>query len=269
MCKWKPKLGETYYFVTHWLRVSKSSWANWSGEKRLLEEGNCFRTEQEAEAKLEKIKAIFKEHQTTEQKLKLTVGVFDREDCPEWAMYAALNADGKVWFFSNKPSCKAGKWNVDYCGIVVQAITLVDVVYDASDWKNSLVERPWKHKRLPDWVTVGAPYYSTDSQSFRNFTEYDLEDVDGLYQLIKVGIYREARCEVLSTDEIEALIGKVLQHTNGDKALVCSYNKKTNLVYMGHYTVTPEELLCYWTLDGKRCGKMFYWSRSSEAWIKP
>ena len=152
MGKWKPKLGETYYFVTHWLRVSKSSWADWSGEKWLLEEGNCFRTEQEAEAKLEKIKAIFKDQQITEHKSKLTAEIFDREDCPTWARYAAVNADGKVALFSNNPSRGDSQWGVTYYSISVNTVILDDVMYDASDWKNSLIERPKKRKPLTDWV---------------------------------------------------------------------------------------------------------------------
>ena len=211
------------------------------------------------------MKAIFKKQQTTEQKPKLTVEVFDREDCPNWAEWAAVDACGKAFYYESKPRIKYDIWVNKKATKVKQ----IPVSYYSSDYKHSLIERPKKHKPLPDWVTVGAPYYDTSNHSFRNFTEYEIEDTDGLKQLIEFGVYRNARCEVLATDEIEALIGKVLQHTNGDKALVCSYNKKTNLVYMGHYTVTPEELLCYWTLDGKRCGKMFYWSSSCGAWIKP
>lgn len=269
MSKWKPMLGETYYFIDQYLHTAKDIWQDYDCERRLLEVGNCFRTAQEAEAKLEKIKAIFKEHQTAEQKPKLTVEVFDREDCPTWARYAAVNANGKVALFSDDPSRRDSQWGVTYYSSSVHTVILDDVMYDASDWKNSLIERPKKCKRLPDWVYVGSLYYDTTNHGFRNFTDTELEDTDGLKQLIEFGVYRNARCEVLEADEIEALIGKVLQHTNGDKALVCSYNKKANLVYMGHYTVTPEELLCYWTLDGKRCGKMFYWSSSSGTWIKP
>lgn len=272
MNNWEPKLGETYYFVTHWLRVSKSSWASWSGEKRLLEEGNCFRTKQEAEAKLEKIKAIFKDQQITEQnpkltkeKPKLTVEVFDREDCPEWAKWAAVDADGEAFYYSSEPKLDHGVW---ICPTLAR-VEFIPGSYDSKDWKHSLIERPKKCKPLPDWVTVGAPCYDTSNGVFKKLTETDLENIDELKQIIDCGIYREARYDVLSTDKLEALIGKVLQHKSGNKALVCSYKEEANLVYMGHYAVTPEELMTSWTIDGKPCYTMSYRSKNGERWLEP
>lgn len=203
---------------------------------------------------------------------KLTVEVFNREDCPEWGRYATVDENGIAFFHEKKPmphhlSEGRGCWRSPELKGYSRQID--DTIFDSFCWATSLIERPKKHKQLPDWVTVGAPYYDGSNYVFKTFTEHDLEDTDELKQLIEFGIYREVRCEVLATDKLEALIGKVLQHKNGYKALVCSYDAKTNLVYMGHYTVTPEVLKTSWTMDGKPCCKMLYWSHRSGTWIEP
>jgi hypothetical protein len=65
----------------------------------------------------------------SEQLPKLTVEVFDRPDCPEWANYASVNKNGRVIFFEDKnsPGVKA---DIGF--------------FDTSDWQNSLIERPKK-----------------------------------------------------------------------------------------------------------------------------
>ena len=73
---------------------------------------------------------------------RLTVNVFNRPDCPDWARYAAVNADGKAVLFSDEPSRVNDRWGVIWHSTPPQAATLADGPFDASDWKNSLVERP-------------------------------------------------------------------------------------------------------------------------------
>lgn len=67
--------------------------------------------------------------------MKLTVDVFDREDCPEWAEYVAVDEDGTAYFFEREPSIVNDVWGA---GSRFKAIP----VFATSDWKNSLIKRP-------------------------------------------------------------------------------------------------------------------------------
>ena len=71
---------------------------------------------------------------------KLTVDFFGRPDCPEWAKYAAVNADGSVRVFLNQPTTQYKLYWYDPTSYWEQS--LKGDTFDASDWRNSLVKRP-------------------------------------------------------------------------------------------------------------------------------
>lgn len=86
---------------------------------------------------------------------KLTAEVFDRPDCPTWAKYAAVDRDGIACFYDKKPECdNVQMWLRGEKGEYFMAVR--GNQYDASDWQNSLIERP---ATLPDWCKVGAWVY--------------------------------------------------------------------------------------------------------------
>ena len=61
--RWKPKDKQKYYFVilgTH-LEVAWHAWDNDKIDNDLYQSGNCFKTEEEAKAKLEQIKKLLLE----------------------------------------------------------------------------------------------------------------------------------------------------------------------------------------------------------------
>ena len=63
---------------------------------------------------------------------------FDWSICSDWANYVAMDADGKVWEFDNKPAIYTNVWS-----IVTGKVNILDVTYcNASNWHNSLIERP-------------------------------------------------------------------------------------------------------------------------------
>jgi hypothetical protein len=101
---------------------------------------------------------------------KLTTEVFERPDCPEWARYAAVDENGKAYYYDEIPypmetffyNNRAHNWRVDG-------------KFDASGWQNSLIERPVK---LPDWCKVGAWGY------YIPITEYcKIEQIDRSFTL--------------------------------------------------------------------------------------
>ena len=78
----------------------------------------------------------------TERK-KVTIEVFKRKSCPKWARYAAVTPSGAAYYFESKPTVDEhllvwlGPNRVRECGRFGEFGE-----FDASDWKNSLIERP-------------------------------------------------------------------------------------------------------------------------------
>ena len=78
---------------------------------------------------------------------KLTQEVFEREDCPEWAKWAAVDKDGRGWWFEDKPFIPAiptvvgwasSKWKC-------REIPPITAPFDATIWGHSLIEREIKY----------------------------------------------------------------------------------------------------------------------------
>ena len=81
----------------------------------------------------------------TEKRYVLNEKVFELDECPDWAQYAAVDADGEAYWYSTKPSRAGGDW-VDFYGGRIRLIRDGDnaLIFDAADWKHSLIERPRK-----------------------------------------------------------------------------------------------------------------------------
>lgn len=52
--RWRPKLGETYYYTTSTNGIPTADWNDYDVDNSRYDIGNCFETEQEAKAELEK-----------------------------------------------------------------------------------------------------------------------------------------------------------------------------------------------------------------------
>lgn len=53
--RWKPEMEEDYYVISAVLNVIRLTWNDTSFELDLLQKGNCFKTEEEAQAKADQI----------------------------------------------------------------------------------------------------------------------------------------------------------------------------------------------------------------------
>ena len=158
--RWRPKHGEAYYFFDSALNVESELYEDdyvWDTGRITM--GNYFKTEAEAKAAAEKVKALLLSlHEpVTEcnQLPKLTTEVFNRPDCLAWAKYAAVAMGGNVIYFSNKPYPDdiAGVWHGAKKWAFISSETGGTLKCNASDWKDSLIERP---AVLPDWCKVGG-----------------------------------------------------------------------------------------------------------------
>lgn len=80
----------------------------------------------------------------TGKRCVLNERVFDLDNCPAWAQYAAVDADGEAYWYSVKPSRVESDW-VDFYGRI-RLIRDGDnpFIFDATDWQHSLINRPEK-----------------------------------------------------------------------------------------------------------------------------
>ena len=80
----------------------------------------------------------------TEKRYVLNEKVFDLDECPDWAQYAAVDADGEAYWYSAKPSRVESDW-VDFYGRI-RLIRDGDnaLIFDATGWMHSLIGRPKK-----------------------------------------------------------------------------------------------------------------------------
>lgn len=58
--KWKPKMNETYWFITGCNTIIRSLWANTSLDNKYFEIGNCFQSRKEAVTAAERVKKALK-----------------------------------------------------------------------------------------------------------------------------------------------------------------------------------------------------------------
>ncbi len=148
--RWKPENGERYFCVDfgYFGIVCNHCWGILPiCDSKFYEVGNVFKTKEDAEAAAEKVNALLlslHEEQTVtdcNQLPKLTVEVFDRPDCPEWAQYAAVDVQGLAYWYQYSPVAdeRVGGWKKRGTNR-----RLIDGFFDRSDWQNSLIERPTK-----------------------------------------------------------------------------------------------------------------------------
>ena len=112
-----------------------------------------------------------------EQLPKLTVEVFSLSDCPLWAKYAAVDENGKAYWYDEKPMLSAQAWSgtgTHFARQVTHDNTMTRMLYDSSDWRSSLIERH-AEKQLPK-LTVDV--FSLDDCP--DWAQYAALDANGL-----------------------------------------------------------------------------------------
>ena len=276
--RWKPE--DTYYFIDSIGMVGSLKWCDDSADKAYYKIGNCFRTREEAEAASENVKALLlglHEPATECSRLpKLTTEVFNRPDCPKWAKYAAVNANGKVVLFSDIPNCRDNGWSVIWHSTSTQDDILDDVLFDFSDWQNSLIERP---ATLPDWCKVGAIVLKheymeiveiTDNGVKCKYLEATEDGTAGKTSVISTDYLitgYPARLRPYNADEMKALVGKSLKHSTG-VYLVTAFEYKWDQVNIESVWRDSSELAELWTqLDDKPCGVLEHLNDEGE-WVE-
>lgn len=76
----------------------------------------------------------------TEKRYILNERVFDLDVCPDWAQYAAVDADGSAYWFVDKPVISGKCWVRRQTGCPAKCI--LPEAFDTTDWMHSLIKRP-------------------------------------------------------------------------------------------------------------------------------
>ena len=72
--------------------------------------------------------------------------VFELDECPDWAEWAAVDADGKAHWFDSQPRIRAKCWRCQPCSS--SSRICFGWLFDATDWQHSLIERPEKVREV-------------------------------------------------------------------------------------------------------------------------
>lgn len=290
--RWKPNNRKEYFYVNISCADPKSdTWLNTDLDENRWKNGNCFKTKEEAEYAAIKVKDLLLRLQPEVAKLpKLTAEVFDRPDCQEWAKYAAVDKDGTARFHAEEPTLPTvldGEW---WCSTGND--TFITGEFDASDWQNSLIERPKKSvnwdeveeilcnstltfkeikQELPDWCKVGervwsdGDYYEvieTGADWFRTSRNGDT----GLWGANILPQFSQARLRPYNAEEMRGLVGKVISHQL-DAYLCVGFHRGNETVDYGPYRHTEQDLLKTGaTIDGKPCGVLEHFVDGE--WVK-
>lgn len=269
--KWMPKDGETVWCFDCFGCVGAETYCSTYGEEQ-IDFGNCFSTKAEAQAAAEKVKALLlslhSEPVTDCNQLpKLTAKVFDRPDCPDEATFAIVYQNGSAAFmrgnyYDIRPAGKG--WEYSRSSGVYQ-LCEIPGNWDASDWQNSLVERP--AKALPDWCKVGERFWHPEDMAggrYLKITEIrgggvyakEKEDYDPDYLCFDLvrKYSKQARLRPYNADEMRGLAGKVLKHSTGCY-LVTAFENRWDQVQVESVWRDENELVELWTtIDGSPCG---------------
>lgn len=81
----------------------------------------------------------------TEKRYVLNEKVFELDKCPDWAEWAAVDADGTASWYESKPETARSVWiNDGYSCLIVEEDRNSAIAFDATGWMHSLIKRPKK-----------------------------------------------------------------------------------------------------------------------------
>ncbi len=185
---------------------------------------------------------------------KLTAEVFNRPECPEWAQWAAVDESGMAFYYYEKPYERKHTFHS------WDRTKSIDDKFDASDWKNSLIERLEKKETLPDWCKVGEWVWSDGKyhkiiETGQDWIRTAWDDHTGIWGNI-LHQFSQARLRPYNAEEMKALVGKVLSQKSYDfRGLIHYASASGNKIDVSNFTYSSEELIgSDYTIDGKPCG---------------
>lgn len=292
--RWKPNNRKEYFYVNLSCADPKSdTWLNTDIDENRWENGNCFKTKEEAEYAAIKVKELLLSlHPEVATHQKLTAEVFDRPDCPEWAKVAMVNGYGFCLMMDGIPHGSPEDGYIAY-GKKTEVMQTWGVFSLKDDnGKFYYVERPEKRvnwdeieeilcnstltfkeikQELPDWCKEGewvwsdGDYYEvieTGAYWFRT----SRNSYTGLWGANILPQFSQARLRPYNAEEMRVLVGKVIE--NDEYCYVVqSYDKNLCAVKMDIGWVYAWYLVKHgYTIDGNPCGVLEH--LEDGEWVK-
>lgn len=206
---------------------------------------------------------------------KLTVEVFDRPDCPEWAKYAAVDKCGCVRLFSDSPWLSESCWNWSNG----EVRKLFGVKFDASNWQKSRIKRPEKNT-LPEWCKPGAWVWLKSAESYEKITEITCTKIATKYLFWNVEAIGktvfQARLRPWTFEEAPAFLK--CKDKDGELCfapLCFDYVKKDFCYYMNGKNIDSagvrdfrEVAENYTQLNGSHCGVLEHFDPERKEWVR-
>ena len=209
--------------------------------------------------------------------LKLTTDVFNHPDCPEWANWAAVDKTGCAYYYSDSPVCKSAYWEYDYHQPASRYEHRCEIGrFDASDWRNSLIERPCK---LPDWCMVDNICWH---KRCGYFTVTYIDDVSKRVDIRQVedrskgylsfhtvcNEVVQARFRPYKANELKAMVGKSITLRDGSVCLCTAWSEQYNHIILDNKGWTAEKLLnAGYAIGDKPCGVFEHLNEKGE-WVE-
>lgn len=262
--KWTPEEGERYFWVGSDAMAIESEFnINDSCDYTRFQCGNYFRTIEEAQEAAEKFKELLLSlHEVKEEEKpnlpKLTAEVFDRTDCPDWAKFAALGGGGGLTFYEDKPMMSKDEYPKMWIKYD-RWYPVKGTKFDASDWQNSLIER---YAKLPEWVEVGGWVYDPKN-GYGKITRgtvkscyIEFDGGAGDFSPEEFAELKQARLRPYNSDEMKALVGKVIERGPSMHIVTGFENVLDNecMVHVNGYLYSANDLLRLFTIDNATCG---------------
>lgn len=116
--KWKPKICEQYWFIDRDGDVRYHLWTEWDSDNDKYDFGNCFRTQEEAEAAAEKVKALLLSLHEQEDVNSQKTPIFEslqQEDCKKRAFIRPSHTTPDHYRLNPEPIDVIKGWNLGFC----------------------------------------------------------------------------------------------------------------------------------------------------------
>ena len=110
----------------------------------------------------------------TKQLTKLTEAVFAMPECPTWAQFAAVDADGVAYWYDTAPELDTPAWRNISKHFAAKRIPLR---YDRSDWQHSLVKRPVEDQPTKLTKLTEAVFSMPDCPTWAKYATVDSDGV--------------------------------------------------------------------------------------------
>jgi hypothetical protein len=201
---------------------------------------------------------------------KLTAEVFDRPDCPEWAEWAAVDEDGEAIFFEKMPYTAT-----KICGCFSRDCKdeTIPGKFDASDWQNSLIERPEK-TTLPEWCKPGAWLWVKSAESYEQIEEIEGRNIICGTIFFEVGAIGktafEARVRPWTFEEAPFMVKA--KDKNGKIELLRLHIEDSGNFFFRYHGYTDERAdffaKNFTQVDGSPCGVLEHFDPEREEWVK-